>query len=319
MTRGGVKFRNSRRVPFIVLAATATCVSCGEEGGSSERDGFAASRDGTTIAYFVEGDSEASRTLVVINGGPGYDHRDGLFASALVTEDLRVVLFDQRGTGQSDTDGNAEMSPVSHAEDVEAIRTELGVEHVDVLGVSWGGLVAQYYATRFPKRVSSLVLAASMAGSWRIDGRFNACWQQRIRTLQARGYIPTVLPTSDPCAFDSAILPAFFHDPAFIPPDYFVEAECRAPVVRATLDAIGRFELSEQLGQLQLPVLLVAGRSDCTMTYFDDHALMFNPDYIQTYIVEEAGHAVFAEKPDETLGVVEDFLVSAVEPTTRDH
>jgi len=113
------------------------------------------SYDGTTLAYRRAG---AGPPLVCLSGGPG---RTPEYLGDLGgLSDLReLILPDTRGTGQS----AAPADPGTYrcdrlTRDVEALRAELGLERIDLLGHSAGGIVALLYAAAYPQRINRLVL-----------------------------------------------------------------------------------------------------------------------------------------------------------------
>lgn len=118
------------------------------------------------LAVFEEGSS--GDTLLLLHGGPGVpDYLQDV--AGILAAGHRVVRFDQRGTGQSlCRSGNYALT--DYVDDVDAIRRALGLERLKLFGHSWGGLVAQLYATRYPDRVLSLCLCSSSIGlgsDWR--------------------------------------------------------------------------------------------------------------------------------------------------------
>jgi proline iminopeptidase len=108
--------------------------------------------------------------IVVVHGGPDFDHAYLLPELDRLSASFRLVYYDQRGRGRS-SDGVSEddVTMASEVDDVDAIRRHLGLRSVAVLGHSWGGLVAMEYAIRRPGRVSHLILMntapASAAGA----------------------------------------------------------------------------------------------------------------------------------------------------------
>jgi proline iminopeptidase len=71
----------------------------------------------------------------------------------------RLVLFDQRGSGRSTPHASLEENTTwDLVEDIERIRTDLGIERWLLFGGSWGSTLALAYAQAFPQRVSALVL-----------------------------------------------------------------------------------------------------------------------------------------------------------------
>ncbi|MCK4744072.1 MAG: prolyl aminopeptidase [Sulfuriflexus sp.] len=96
--------------------------------------------------------------VLFLHGGPGagcvaYHRR--FFDPAV----YRIVLFDQRGAGQStphaELEGNTTQALIA---DIEAIREKLAIEQWLVFGGSWGSTLALLYAQAHPQRVSGLIL-----------------------------------------------------------------------------------------------------------------------------------------------------------------
>jgi proline iminopeptidase len=102
---------------------------------------------------------------VVLHGGPG----SGTQPSVLDWFDLtrqRVVLFDQRGAGQSMPQGEIANSDSGRlVADIEMIRAHVGIERWTVVGGSWGATLALLYAGKHAERISALVLRGSFLAS----------------------------------------------------------------------------------------------------------------------------------------------------------
>ena len=104
--------------------------------------------------------------LVVLHGGPDFDHTYLLPELDGLTDAFRLVYYDQRGRGRS-AEGvePSDVSIESEIADLDGLRDALGYESVALLGHSWGGLLAMEYATRHPDRVSHLILLNSAPAS----------------------------------------------------------------------------------------------------------------------------------------------------------
>ena len=116
--------------------------------------------DGRTLAYRREGSGPA---LVCHGGGPGFS------ASYLgnlggVDERLELILLDPRGTGGSDRPADSSAYAIEdYVDDLEELRRHLGLERLNLLGHSHGGVIAIAYAARHPERVERLILASTLA------------------------------------------------------------------------------------------------------------------------------------------------------------
>lgn len=104
---------------------------------------------------------------VVLHGGPG----SGTQASVLDWFDLsrqRVVLFDQRGAGQSLPHGDINNNDTTKlVSDIDMIRRHLGIDRWMVIGGSWGATLALLYAARHARDISALILRGSFLASQR--------------------------------------------------------------------------------------------------------------------------------------------------------
>ena len=87
-----------------------------------------------------------ARRLLVLHGGPGADHRYLLPQMLALAEDHELVFYDQRGGGRSRTDDPSPITWQTHVGDLAAVANELGFDHPEIIGYSWGGLLALLYS-----------------------------------------------------------------------------------------------------------------------------------------------------------------------------
>ncbi len=103
--------------------------------------------------------------LMLLNGGPGNPSIDiRKCFEPLANSALRIVSFDQLGTGRSDCPDDLSLWTIErYAEEVDMVRAQLGLDTMHVLGHSWGGMLAIEYAINNPHRVRSLILEGTVA------------------------------------------------------------------------------------------------------------------------------------------------------------
>jgi pimeloyl-ACP methyl ester carboxylesterase len=107
--------------------------------------------------------------LIVVHGGPTWDHSYLLPAVAQLADLAHVVLFDLRGCGRSSRTPPVGTLPVAAlqsdflADDVAALARHYGAARADVLGFSYGGGVAMRVVDQHPGLVRSLILASTTA------------------------------------------------------------------------------------------------------------------------------------------------------------
>jgi proline iminopeptidase len=100
-------------------------------------------------------------TLILLHGGPGFDHSGfkPLFSS--LADLAQVVYVDHRGHGRSDPRPAAEWTLDTFADDVVRLCAALGIERPIVLGQSFGGFVAQRYVARHPAHPAKVILSST--------------------------------------------------------------------------------------------------------------------------------------------------------------
>jgi proline-specific peptidase len=97
--------------------------------------------------------------MVVLHGGPDFDHNYLLPDMDRLSRLFRIIYYDQRGRGRSGENVRPEdVTLKSEMEDLESLREFFQLDSIAVLGHSWGGLLAMEYATRLPDHVSHLIL-----------------------------------------------------------------------------------------------------------------------------------------------------------------
>ncbi|MEY4631763.1 MAG: hypothetical protein RIQ81_1883 [Pseudomonadota bacterium] len=112
---------------------------------------------GHEIYYEVSGNPKG-KPVVFVHGGPG-GGTEPKHRQFFNPEKYRIVLFDQRGCGKSRPWASLEDNTTWHlVDDMEAIRTKLGIEQWQVFGGSWGSTLSLAYAQKHPGRVTELVL-----------------------------------------------------------------------------------------------------------------------------------------------------------------
>src|SRR6185503_1952423 len=162
------------RTPWVLVALLAAAAGChppprvlpesalppgGVAGGHEEV------LNGARQYYRVAGvPREGVPPVVFLHGGPGQgsEHFDVLEGPYLETV-LRMVYYDQRGSGKSERPAGGDYKLGTLVEDVDALRRNLGVEKIAIIGHSFGGLLAIEYAKAHPEQVSHLVF---VSGVW---------------------------------------------------------------------------------------------------------------------------------------------------------
>lgn len=145
----------------------------------------------TTLFFDVEGaklvaDGPRMRerpTLVLLHGGPGFDHSSFKPSFSVLADAAQLVYLDHRGNGRSERDSRERWNLADWADDLRAFCDVLGIERPVVLGQSFGGMVAMAYGTRHPDHAAGLVLSSTTART-RLDRVLDAF--ERLGGAEAR-------------------------------------------------------------------------------------------------------------------------------------
>lgn len=116
------------------------------------------------VELFVRQFGHAGRELVVLHGGPDWDHTYLLRALQPLSPQARLTFYDHRGCGRSTRLGTLEGYTLDEAvDDLVTLLERLNIQRPTLLGFSWGGRVALRFVSRFPNLAGALILASSTA------------------------------------------------------------------------------------------------------------------------------------------------------------
>jgi len=142
--------------------------------------------------YFEQSGNPNGQPVVFVHGGPGGGTNPS-FRQFFDPKHYRIILFDQRGCGKSTPFASLEDNTTWHlVDDIEKLRTHLGIDKWMVFGGSWGSTLSLAYAETHPDRVTHLVLRGIfMLRKWEIDWfyqegasrMFPEFWQEYLKPI----------------------------------------------------------------------------------------------------------------------------------------
>ncbi|WP_099709806.1 alpha/beta hydrolase [Flavobacterium sp. 9] len=126
----------------------------------AQTEGYSTNNDSSKTYYKVFGKGEP---LLIINGGPGMNSNGFESMAKTLAETQETIIYDQRGTGNSKLAelNSKTISMKIMADDIESLRKHLKIKKWNILGHSFGGMLASYYATIYPNSINKLVLSSS--------------------------------------------------------------------------------------------------------------------------------------------------------------
>jgi len=276
--------------------------------------------NGSRLWYRIAGHGTP---LLLIPGGPGSSHNYFYPGLERLADSFQLIYFDAFGRGQSDrAKSSGEYSLDRDIEDVEGLRKALGFDKIAVYGHSYGGVVAQGYALRYPQSLSRLILANTChsAEMWQgcndnwnneIQNQYPEVWAE-LQEIRAKGSV-----TSDPeyqkVQGRVPLCLLYFYDPSYsnitvdTSPDVF--NQIAGPDANVVLGGdLASIDFRSRLREIQVPTLILAGRFDrVAMPRFSMQFRTFMPD-AQFVLFEKSGHLPFIEEPELHDSIVRKFL-----------
>ncbi|MEO6302620.1 MAG: alpha/beta fold hydrolase, partial [Bacteroidia bacterium] len=125
----------------------------------AQKEGFAKCNNvATYYKTFGEG-----KPVLIINGGPGMNSNGFTSLAQKLSKKNKTIIYDQRGTGRSTLEKTDSTTVTMDLmiEDIECLRKTLKINKWFILGHSFGGMLASYYATKYPDNIEGIVLSSS--------------------------------------------------------------------------------------------------------------------------------------------------------------
>ena len=284
-------------------------------------EGFVGFR-GYRTWYRIAGDLDSGAIpLVALHGGPGSTHN--YFGPLERLGGQRpVVLYDQIGCGNSDHPTEIDWSIAVFREELDALREQLGLERIHLLGTSWGGMLALEHVFSGAEGIVSLVLSSTLAS---VDQ-----WAEEQLKLRA------ALPADVVAVLDKHEAAGTFDDPEYkrAMEVYFDRHLYRGPKPREEMErwaaernedvyeamqgpnewtitgAMRGWDVRDRLHEIDIPTLVVRGRYDmCTEPIAA--ALVNGIRGAREVVFEESSHTPALEESDRYLSVIEEFFEEA--------
>ncbi len=261
----------------------------------------------------VDGERMAERpTLIVMHGGPGFDHSSMRPYFDRFADSHQVVYLDHRGNGRS-TGGSESWSLAQWGDDVQRFCVALGIEKPFVYGNSFGGMVAMSYASRHPDHPAKLILS-STAARMRFDITYRMMEERggdEARAIAEQFW--TRGTESDFADYLRVCMPLYNPGGAELWAAARRRAIMRLDVMRHfALGEIRHMNLFAQLSDIRCPALILAGSYDpITPVACAEEIVEAMPrGAAQLEVFEGAGHGVHRDRPGEAERKMRAFLAA---------
>jgi proline iminopeptidase len=262
--------------------------------------------------------------LVVLHGGPGSTHDYFLPYLLPLAKQRQLVFIDERGCGRSQRlEDHSRYTLDAMASDVEAVRVALDLGRIDLLGHSFGGILAQAVAIAYPDGIRRLILASTGSSAARVNADFqqikdslDKSLRARIDALEERGIIGP----------DGAQLPEYrkLADEAEAPYSHFIRPPAwDHPVSHMGWDVLNQmwgaksdfhidgnlagFDFTAALRKLAIPALIIYGDHDMLSdaTAQESHAALAGSKLVK---IARCAHMTMVDQNDAFIDAVSRFL-----------
>jgi proline iminopeptidase len=257
------------------------------------------------------GEMRERPTLLLLHGGPGFDHSLFKPAYAQLADVAQVVYLDHRGNGRSDRGDPADWNLDVWADDVRGFCDALGIDHPVVLGWSFGGMVAMAYAARHPDHPAKLILQSTAAemrieriaeGFRRVGGDdaaavATAFWKGDGGADALAEYATTCMPLYSPTPPDPAAL---------------TRTQMNTDLLMDPGAALRDMNLLPGLAKVQCPTMVIAGEIDpiCPIEAMEDIVAALPSELVRFERIPNAGHMANGDDPDRFFALVRGFILS---------
>jgi proline iminopeptidase len=279
--------------------------------------------NGHKLWYEIEGKGEP---ILLIPGGPGNSHTYFHPWFSELAKNFQVIYFDAYGRGKSERAKSPdEYSFKGDVEDIEGLRKALGFEKWDILGHSYGGMVAQQYALDYPNSVNKLILISTFYSgemwqendnscNYEIRNQYPEVWE-KVMKLRNEGKSSSSKDCIKAYTFPAGLL--YYYDASnayksskdslIMNTDVYYQIAGKDADFLISGD-IGPLDFRAKLKDLKMPLLILEGRFDrISIPRFSIKYKEYAPQ-AEFVMFEKSGHESFIEQPEETFKVITDFL-----------
>lgn len=292
-------------------------IGCEEKQKSAEDKSGFIEINGTQHYFNTVGKGD---TIIVLHGGPGFSHKylkpqlDSLLSSYFT-----LLYYDQRGSGWSEGENDtSRLNIESFVQDLEQIRNHFNLKKLNLLGHSFGGLLAMFYSIEYPNKVSSLILVDSDAASYALRTPY------QIKTINSRlstsqqVYLDSIEQTDrfisyDPDSYEvyyKSYLTTYFANPADTAKLILGFDAKNVPKINTTNSIVranlGQYDIHSKLPNITCRTLIMQG----TKSVFSVEGAMAIKQHIKNsdlQLFENCGHFEYIESPAKFKRLILDF------------
>jgi proline iminopeptidase len=301
--------KNTLVLIFLLTQAVSTSLF-------SQQNGFIKS-DGTTIHYILYG---TGYPVLVINGGPGMNCEGFASLADLLMGNNQIILYDQRGTGESELKkvDSTTVTMDLMAKDIETLRNHLKIKNWIVLGHSFGGMLAQYYASKYPEHISGMILSSSGGIDMELFNNVGNTITSRLSKSDkdSLNYWSKIIDKGDTTFYAryqqaKYLAPAYLYNKKYVPLIAERLTQGKTAINELVFKDLYKinYDCKSQLKSFKKPVLIIQGKQDIIPKKIADkeHSVLNNSTLV---LIDKCCHYGWLEQKDKYISTVEKFIKS---------
>lgn len=232
----------------------------------AQKEGFAKCKNVATY-YRTFG---SGKPILIINGGPGMNSNGFAGLAQKLSSKNKTIIYDQRGTGRSELlkIDSTTISIDLMIEDIECLRKELKITKWYILGHSFGGMLASYYATKYPETIEGIILSSS--GGIDLDLlNYVGTNINSATNVDSVEYWTNKISNGDTSHFakyqrGKHLAPAYVHDKKHIPviAERLTQSKPQINGILWNDMSANNFDCTNALKDFKKPVLIIQGKQD---------------------------------------------------------
>ncbi len=254
----------------------------------------------------------------ILHGGPGDGH-DSMLQLQDLADQNKLIFYDQRACARSTGDVDTASHGVDNfVEDLEQLRLSLAPEKINIIGGSWGAMLAMQYAIKYSHNINSLVLMGSMGPTADFFPKFSAN-RNNNRTPEDSIILEEISATEEfkkgipenVKKFWRVFFRAYCFNPAYADSINLFIRDTTHQRVPGRYSKLWKFfqsyDIREDLKNISCPTLVVHGDHD-PMPMECAEEIHENIPGSKLTVIKNAGHWLWVEAPDQLFPVIRNFL-----------
>lgn len=258
------------------------------------------------VKYYYELHGEGGETVAVLNGLTMSTVAWGALLKDF-TPRHRVLLLDLRGQGQTERTAEDCYPLPRQADDLAALFDALGIERAHLFALSYGAIVAQYFALQHPRRVGRMVLCDTLAWSDEVNRALHDAIVMAAEAGGGKLRFRVMLPITFGANFlrlAAAMIPLMEQAAEALP----------WAGTKAMMTGVLDHDLRDRLRDIRAETLLIFGEDDRFTPLYQARALLAGIPGAQLRVIPGVGHASPLENPPAVHALALAFLAGAALP-----